>query len=293
MEVTVHWWLQFMHRMLAVLQILGRGFGQVMFQNSVLSGWLMLVGICIHSWQMGLLAIVGNLVSTLTAYFSGYDQSAIKNGLYGFNGVLVGMAVGVFLKLSWEAIFLLFLGSCLSTWIVRVFGLQRYVSGFTAPFILSVWAMISFCTFCKPEWLLVSDSVADSVQGVSFISTFSKSVGQVMFQGNSWTGFMFLVAILLNSRIGLFYAVLGSMLSIPLAILLGVEADIMNMGLMGYNGVLGAMALGDRTWKGFWGAVCAVFLSVILQLMGMNAGIPTLTAPFVLSVWLIQVTFRF
>ena len=47
---------------------LGRGVGQVMFQNNALSGVLMLAGILLNSWQMALLAIVGNVVSTLTAF---------------------------------------------------------------------------------------------------------------------------------------------------------------------------------------------------------------------------------
>ena len=49
---------------------------------------------------MGILAVCGNIISTLTAYFSGYKHDDIKNGLYGFNGTLVGIAVGVFLQLS-------------------------------------------------------------------------------------------------------------------------------------------------------------------------------------------------
>lgn len=32
--------------------------------------------------------------------------------------------------------------------------------------------------------------------------------------------------------------VIGTLLPIPLAILLGIDADTLNMGLMGYNGVL-------------------------------------------------------
>ena len=35
-----------------------------------------------------------------------------------------------------------------------------------------------------------------------------------------------------------------------------------------------------------WDAVFSVLLSVFLQLLGMNVGITTLTAPFVLSVWI-------
>ena len=49
---------------------------------------------------MGILAVCGNIISTLTAHFSGYKYDDIKNGLYGFNGTLVGIAVGVFLQLS-------------------------------------------------------------------------------------------------------------------------------------------------------------------------------------------------
>ena len=41
------------------LLILGRGVGQVMFQNNALSGGLMLVGVLLNFWQMALLAVAG------------------------------------------------------------------------------------------------------------------------------------------------------------------------------------------------------------------------------------------
>lgn len=114
---------------------LGRGVGQVMFQNNALSGVLMLAGILLNSWQMALLAIAGNVVSTLTACLSGYSREDIRNGLYGFNGTLVGIAIGVFMPVSVASFSLLVAGACLSAWIARLFSLQRRVPGFTAPFI--------------------------------------------------------------------------------------------------------------------------------------------------------------
>lgn len=54
----------------------------------------------------------------------------------------------------------------------------------------------------------------------------------------------------------------------------------------GYNGVLCAIALGGKSWMSCIWAVCSVLLSVVLQIVGMSWGIITLTAPFVLSVWL-------
>lgn len=109
-----------------------------------------------------------------------------------------------------------------------------------------------------------------------------------MFQGNIWTGLFFLIGILVNSRTAVFYTVFGALLPIPLAFLLGIDAEMLNMGLMGYNGVLCAIALGDKSWEGLVWASCSVLLSVILQIIGMNLGITTLTAPFVVSVWIIM-----
>ena len=63
---------------------------------------------------------------------------------------------------------------------------------------------------------------------------------------------------------------------------------IVNMGLMGYNGVLCAIALGDKTWKGAFYSVLSVLISILLQFTGMKFGMVTLTAPFVLSVWCIM-----
>ena len=75
-----------------------------------------------------------------------------------------------------------------------------------------------------------------------------------------------LTGILINSRTAAFYTVFGALLPIPPAFLPGIDAGTLNMGLMGYNGVL----------------------SVVLQIIGMNLGITTLTAPFVISVWVIM-----
>lgn len=270
------------------LLILGRGVGQVMFQNNALSGLLMLAGIFVNSWQMGVLAVSGNIISTLTAYFSGYARDDIKNGLYGFNGTLVGIAAGVFMHLTVGSLLLTAIASCASTYIARLFNMQRVLPGFTAPFILSVWMLLGFCSWLTPDMLLVSDTDTPASSGVDCLQSFGMGIGQVMFQGNIWTGLLFLAGILVNSRSAAFYTVLGALLPLPLAILLGVDSETLNMGLMGYNGVLCAIALGDRSWKGFVLASCAVLLSVVLQIMGINVGIVTLTAPFVVSVWIIM-----
>ena len=268
------------------LLILGRGIGQVMFQNNALSGLLMLIGIFLNSWQMGLLAVSGNIISTLTARISGYDCDDIKNGLYGFNGTLVGIAVGVFMLLTVSSLMLMAIASCASTYIARFFNMQRVLPGFTTPFILSVWMLLGLCSWLMPDMLLVSDTETPASSSINYLQCFSMGIGQVMFQGNMMTGLFFLAGILVNSRKAAVYTILGALLPLLLATLLGVDSEALNMGLMGYKGVLCALALGGKSWMSCIWAACSVLLSVVLQIVGMNWGIITLTAPFFLSVWL-------
>ncbi len=237
---------------------------------------------------MGILAVCGNIISTLTAYFSGYKHDDIKNGLYGFNGTLVGIAVGVFLQLSVGGLIMLIITSALSTWIAYFFNRQRLLPGFTAPFILVVWGMLGVCSWLFPNLLLVSDTVIDSTQNINYFQTFCLGIGQVMFQGDTvLAGLFFFIGILINSRKASLYTILGALLPIPLAILFEVDATNLNAGLMGYNGVLCAIALGGTTREsGIWTG-CSVLLSTVLQILGMSLGITTLTAPFVISVWVI------
>ena len=228
------------------LFVISRGIGQVMFQNNAFSGILMLSGILYSSWQLALLAIIGNIISTATAWICSYSREDIKNGLYGFNGTLVGIAIGVFIEITWLSMLLLLITSALSTWITYLFSLQHRLSGYTAPFILSVWILLIGCHWIFPS-LLLSTTPLGAEPSSDFLRAFCLNIGQVMFQGNSISGLFFLIAIAVNSRINAFYTALGSILPIVVAVLSGMDNAILNAGLIGYNGVLCAIgyALGN------------------------------------------------
>lgn len=170
--------------------ILGRGIGQVMFQNNALSGGLMLLGIAFNSWQLAVLSVLGTVVSTLTASLSGYDKEDIRNGLYGFNGTLVGIAIGVFMEINVTSILLLISGSAFSTWVARCFRNQNRVSGLTAPFIFVVWLLLVGCHYLYPS-LLLSSSLEKPELTMDIFRSFCLNIGQVMFQGNILSGLFF------------------------------------------------------------------------------------------------------
>ena len=113
------------------------GAGEIMFQKSVLTGGLFLLGIALNSLIMALGAIMGLLAATTTAKLSGYDVVEIKDGLYGFNGALVGIAILFFFPPGVLAVILLVLGSALSSMIMHAMRRHIRLPPYTAPFVLA------------------------------------------------------------------------------------------------------------------------------------------------------------
>ena len=258
-----------------------RGVGQVLFQENALSGALMLLGIAVGSPTAALLALAGNVLGNLAARVFRYPVADIERGLYGFNGTLVGIAVGVFFPLGWQAALLLVAGSVASSPIARIFARCR-IPGFTAPFILSTWLLLG----------IASGGTAAIETAPEWLQALSLHFGQVMFEGRSLlTGALFLAGIAVNERRGALYALWGALLPLGMAFFADDYAAF-NAGLYGYNGVLCAIALaGPSAWD-FARATCAVLLSIALQWSGMQAGIVTLTAPFVMAVWVVMAADR-
>ena len=73
-----------------------RGISQVVFQNNPLSGLIILLGILFNSWIYAVICLSGVMASTLTALLLKADRALIRDGLYGFNGCLVALALVAF-----------------------------------------------------------------------------------------------------------------------------------------------------------------------------------------------------
>jgi urea transporter len=89
-----------------------RGVGQVMFMNNPITGefifnltminiepgLFILVGLFVGSVWGGICGVLGLVVSTGTAQLLKLNESAIRGGLFGYNGILLGLAFSVFLQ---------------------------------------------------------------------------------------------------------------------------------------------------------------------------------------------------
>ena len=194
------------------IKVLLLGFSQVFLLQSALSGTLILAGLFCNSWQLALLALLGCLVSRSVASLWRDTKSEIADGLYGFNGTLVGIAIGVYWEISWLSILLLVVGAALSTWLARAFRRHAQLPGLTAPFIIAVWVLL-LLSMLAPQGVGLLDSVAQLEEGQSqwrmLGVALGDSVGQVMFQANVLTGVLFFLAIAWESRRKALYTLLG------------------------------------------------------------------------------------
>ncbi len=265
------------NKTLTVVNALAVGMGQVMLQNNRLTGALFLLGIGVNSLPMLVGAIVGLVASTLTAYLAKYDGKDITDGLYGFNGTLVGIAAIVFLPSQPATILLAAIGAALSTFVMRAF-LRAGLRAYTAPFILVTWVMLIVASIILPPAAPASPASSLGIIGEVFAG-----LGQVMFQGSAISGCIFLIALLISSPRDAGAALIGSALGLLFGTVIGLPMDNFSCGLLGYNGALCAIALARTNVLCVLGAITvSVFLTAGFSFFGLTA----LTAPFVIATWI-------
>lgn len=288
------------------LRIILRGVGQVFFCCNAVTGLIFLVALFVGGVVAGAAATVGVITSTATAYLLGFPEDDIDAGLYGFNGTLVGPCLFLFLENTPQLWLYVVLASMLSTVVLAALMriLQPYnIPASTSPFVLTSWmflvAAYAFDSFSRGG-ILPTPLIPSEVQGVAVIPAemwlpaLTKSVAEVMFADSIVVGILFLTGIAIVSLRGAAMAACGAIVGVVVPTLLGAHQDLIEMGLYGFNPVLTMMAIGwvflKPSGKTAALAVLAGVLTVVCQ-AGLASflapiGLPTLTFPFVLVMWM-------
>ncbi|MGH7097044.1 MAG: urea transporter [Stellaceae bacterium] len=283
-----------------------RGVGQVMLQNNPITGLLFLLGIFINDWVSGLYALLGTVVSTETALLFGAPDNDVRQGLYGFNGTLIGL--GLTLYLRHDAILLIYVivasmfAAVVTAAIQDIFGAQGHA--LTAPFVIMTWIFIAAVfvygrlhgapALGTPHLLTEATPAAAAFAPIDALTGILNGLAQVMLQQNIWTGVIFLIALAVNSRISCAAAVLGSAIAVGVAWSLGAAPSAIREGLYGFNAVLTAIALGGLFFLLHRTTVLLAILGVCVSTILYGGlvtvlsplGLPALTAPFVVTTWL-------
>ena len=81
-----------------------RGVGQVCFMNNPVTGLAILVAMAVAEPWLAFAGVLALVVSNLAAILIGMDRGATRAGLFGFNGVLVGAGLSLFLQPDWDVL---------------------------------------------------------------------------------------------------------------------------------------------------------------------------------------------
>lgn len=300
---------------LRFIDVVLRGIGQVMFQDNPVSGLLFFLAIGWGSYAAGVPQVaVGGLVAvlaaTLMAYWLRVDQPALKAGLYGFNAYLVGLALLTFMTPSTTMWVYVVLGGAVSTVVMlAISNVCRTwsVPALTAPFVLTAWLLLlathGFAGLAggalPPVGTIVpvvpiEASAADPLRFGDFLAGTFTSITQVFLKGHGPAALLLLAGLAVNSVASAVFAVVGALVGVVVAHLLGAESELVTAGLLGFNPVLTAIAIcavfNQPSVRVVAYGMLATVMSVIVQGMMMAVltpfGIPTLTATFVLVTWL-------
>jgi len=265
-------------------EIIFRGISQIFLLNNVITGILFLAGAFYNSWLIGIGAVIGVLAGTFTALLFKYKSDDINQGLYGYNGALVGLATVYFFGFSMPSVIALFFGAVLSS-IIMHFMIKRKLPPFTAPFIISTWIVMAI--ILTLHIIPLQSAQLPNAGNLEIIPAMSRGIGQVMFQENIITGIILFVGILVSSRISALYALLGTTIGVIVACVCSFPLSMITAGLFGFNGVLCGIAFSNKKWSALILAMTSIVISIFLIYGMMNLGIITLTSPFVLSAWLV------
>lgn len=260
------------------------GLGQIMFQGSALTGTFFLTGIVIVSPLMAAGALAGSLIGTITAYILNYEHKEIRNGLYGYNAALVGIAMFAKYEPQPYTIGLAVAGCIVATLLTFQMRRRLPVPTYTAPFIVITWVSYYFAVALNITAVPVPQTNLD--QPLDLTAAVVKGISEVMFQANVMTGVLFIVGILLNSWRGAIWAVVGSFLGLMIGMSHSAPSTNLSLGIYGYNAALVAMAL-TLYRPSFLLPIVGAIISVPFTEELPTVGLPTLTTPFVMASWTI------
>ncbi|XP_057201861.1 urea transporter 1 [Triplophysa rosa] len=234
-----------------------RGISQVILVNNPLSGALILAALLLESPWQALLGMLGLLTSTFTAVMLGQDCEEVSSGLYGFNGMLVALLMGVFSSAGewyWWLLLPVCLGGATTTFLWS--GLAPILDRWDLPVSVfpfnTVILLYLACTGTSnpyfPNYPALPPGAPESTNHTQLhVSQLLQGavlgMGQIFACQAIGPSLLILVAVLLFSPILAVHSLLGSVIGTVAGLSVSVQRAFLYSGLAGFNGALGSMTV--------------------------------------------------
>jgi len=280
------------------------GIGQVYFTPSVMTSLLLLLAISIESLALAFLTLLGASCSYALAFCcymyananankAAYD---IDSGMYALNGALIGLFIGNFFGVTPLLVLVAVLGALLTIPIANiVFRFKKY-RGYTSAFILTSWLIYAIQSTLDLSAFSAPDSALMPLISIEANSLFKlptvvipllKGISQVSFIENALSGLVILVAIALSNIKHAIWIMLAVIISTVFSGLIGASSELVAQGLYGYNAILATLALVLYPRIPWPLTLLGMLLSCVITLGFHELSLLPLTAPFILSTWVV------
>lgn len=130
------------------LATVARGFGEVIFQGSIIAGILFILAVFINSPIAALYAIAAGVISAYLSYQFAEPDADIHMGLFSFNAVLCAITFsGIRVR---DGIYVLF--SIILSTLIDVYMLKMGCSVLTFPFVAASWITLLVKKFLPAQY---------------------------------------------------------------------------------------------------------------------------------------------
>ncbi|MFE2359129.1 urea transporter [Streptomyces parvulus] len=279
------------------------GLGQVVFQANPWTGGVVVVALCAVDWRYTAYAVGGAALGALVARGLGVPRDRREAGTESFNSALLALCLAVFLDPGRPATALLAAAGC-AVVTVGTAAVARVLSPWNLPPLTLPYCLVAgFVTVAAPAFRRVwpHDGSLAALPGPAsgrstlypneVVRAFLHNVSQIFFQELWHVGALLLAGVFLASKAAGLVACAGSLTGIGTAWALGVPAERIADGTMGYNAVLVSLALCGvflpaapaTLLYALFGAATATALTPAVAALLAPSGGHVFTWPFVLT----------
>ena len=269
-----------------------RGIGQVVFCNSAKSGGVILAAMTAGDPLLGALGALGAVTATATARAGGFDRGAVADGLFGYNGALVGCALSAFLGADAAVT-----AGCTALGAAATVPLASVLKRAVAP--VPQWTLafnavtLGALAFARPligapDAPAVATDTAAIGNLLDWAAAPLVSVSQIFVVEDPLAGALMLAGMALYSPQCALYTIAGANVGIFTGYMAGAPEVELTAGLYGFNSALSALAVGVFFKPNAAAGVlaltsagaAAVLFGATKGAMASAFGLPVLTLPF-------------
>lgn len=281
-------------------------YSQIFFSNRRWFGSLVLFATFINPIN-GSVILFSTLITNLIALILNFDEKKVREGFYGFNGLLFGAALIFFYKPNEYLIPILILFLLINFFMIssieNYFAFAFNLPGLSLPFLLSFYL---FILFNRGMNLFEANSIIFTVSQrldllPSWLNSFLTNLGLILLQPHWISGLIIFLSILFFSRIMTVLILLGYLVSIFLMNIFSIPT-ISTLGiLISINSILVSVALGGSLVIPSNRSIILSFLStlivfvftIVLHQVLKNINLNVFVLPFNFTVFLVVYALKF